>query len=120
MLGHDADDEEEAELNSSYLLEYSGVESRRPQALTAAARRPLLLTSGVVPKEGCDTAAAGEGEGGKGGEVVNIGKDGTTLVSTPKGEEGGDGKVVAYTRRVSRSPRCSFFLSHGCSCDLGF
>ncbi|CAM9440081.1 unnamed protein product [Scytosiphon promiscuus] len=72
LLGHDLEDEEEAEANSPYLLQSSRDGNGRPQqALPAAStgerKQQQLLTSGVQEQPKEDATAQVEWEGGGGG-----------------------------------------------------
>lgn len=98
-MGHDQEDEEEAESNSPYLLQ-SGFDTN-PQALPSTGRR-RLLTDGSEASE--PVAAGSAGEGGGGEDAVEAGEASGAVVSLASdGEEDvGDGEVVAFTRRVSR------------------
>lgn len=99
VLGHDQEDEEEAESNSPYLLR-SGVDGN-PQALPSTGRRRLLTDESEASEA---VAARSAGEGGGGGAAVEV-ETSQTVVSLASDveEDVGDGEVVAFTRRVSRA-----------------
>ncbi|CAM9503527.1 unnamed protein product [Laminaria digitata] len=113
ILGHDQEDEEEAELNSPYLLR-SGVDSINPQALPSTGRRRLLTDGSEAETEATEATAKSEaseavaaaaaagltGEEGDGGVSVKAGASRAVVSLTSDGEEDvGDGEVVAFTRR---------------------
>lgn len=90
LLGHELEDEEEAEANSPYLLPSNGDGSGRPQQALAAAttrggdQQQRLLTSGLgEPKEDATAPVKGGGSGGRVG--------GGSLSGALAGEETAEG-----------------------------